>query len=106
MHARTVPVVCFDIANVLVEIDIAHAMARLGPHVDNRLAQKIQVLGQWEPYDAFERGHILEAQFLRALRAHLAIDLHHTELIAWWNSSLRNMVDGVEGVVSEIIGRM
>jgi putative hydrolase of the HAD superfamily len=106
MHARKVQVVCFDIANVLVEIDIAHAMARLGPHVDKRLTQKIQVLGQWEPYDAFERVHILEAQFLRALRAHLAIDLHHTELIAWWNSSLRNMVDGVEGVVSEIIGRI
>jgi len=101
-----VQVVCFDVANVLVEIDIAHAIARLGPHVDNRLAQKIQELGQWEPYDAFERGRIRGAQFLCALRAHLDIDLHHTELIAWWNSSLRNMVDGVEGMVSEIIGRI
>jgi len=43
---------------------------------------------------------------LRELRAHLAIDLHHTELVAWWNSSLRKMVDGVEREVSGVIGRM
>jgi putative hydrolase of the HAD superfamily len=106
MHARKVKAVCFDVGNVLVEIDIAYAIVRLGPHVDDRLSQKIQALGQWEIYDAFERGHLLEAQFLRELSAHLAVELHHTELVAWWNSSLRKLVDGVEGVVSEIIGRM
>src|SRR5712692_1384796 len=106
MHARKVKAVCFDVANVLVEIDIAHAIAYLGLHVDDRLSQKIQALGQWKTYDAFERGHILEAQFLRALRAYLDVNLHNTELVAWWHSSLRKMVDGVEHVVSEIIGLM
>jgi HAD superfamily hydrolase (TIGR01509 family) len=43
---------------------------------------------------------------LRELRAHLAIDLEDTELVAWWNSSLRKMVDQVERVVREILGRM
>jgi putative hydrolase of the HAD superfamily len=106
MHTQQVKAVCLDVGNVLVEVDIAHAIARLGPQVDDRLQQKIQAIGQWKTYDAFERGHILEAQFLRALRAHLAVDLHHTELVAWWNSSLRNMVDGVEGVLSEVVGRL
>lgn len=106
MYARKVQAVCFDVGNVLVEIDIAYAIARLGLHVDDRLAQKIQALGQWETYDAFERGHLLEAKFLRDLSAHLVVELHHTELVAWWNSSLRKMVDGVERVVSETIGRM
>lgn len=106
MHTRTVKAVCFDVGNVLVEIDIAYAITHLGLPVDDRLTQKIQALGQWETYDAFERGYLLEAQFLRALSAHLAVELHNTELVAWWNSSLRKMVDGVERVVSEIIGRM
>src|SRR5690349_25045173 len=30
----------------------------------------------------------------------------HDALPIWWNSSLRKMVDGVEHVVSELIGRM
>ena len=106
MHTQQVKAVCFDVGNVLVEVDITHAIARLGPHVDDRLRQKIQAIGQWETYDAFERGHILEAQFLRELRAHLAVDLDSTELVAWWNSSLRQMVDGVEAVLSEVVGRM
>jgi putative hydrolase of the HAD superfamily len=106
MHPQQVKAVCFDVGNVLVEVDIAHAIARLGPQVDDQLRQKIQAIGQWETYDAFERGHILEAQFLRALRAHLAVDLHNTALVAWWNSSLRKMVDGVEGVLSEVVGRI
>jgi putative hydrolase of the HAD superfamily len=98
--------VCFDVANVLVEIDIAYAIAHFSLPVDPRLSQKIQALGLWETYDAFERGHIRKAQFLRALRAHLDVDLDNTALVAWWNSSLRKMVDGVERVVSEVIGRM
>jgi HAD superfamily hydrolase (TIGR01509 family) len=106
MRTRKVKAVCFDVANVLVEIDIAYAITRLGLYVDDRLSQKIHALGQWATYDAFERGHLLEAQFLRELRTHLAINLHHTELVAWWNSSLRKMVDGVEHVVDEIIGHM
>ena len=105
-HVRKVQAVCFDVGNVLVEVDIAYAIARLGFQVDERLSQKIQAIGQWEIYDAFERGHMLEAQFLRALSAHLAVELHNHELVAWWNSSLRKMVDGVEHVVSELIGRM
>ncbi len=106
MQIRKVKAVCFDVGNVLVEVDIAYAIAGLGLHVDEQLSQKIQAIGQWETYDAFERGHLLEAQFLRALSAHLAVELHNTELVAWWNSSLRKMVDGVEHVVREIIGRM
>jgi FMN phosphatase YigB (HAD superfamily) len=106
MHTQQVKAICFDVGNVLVEVDIAHAITRLGPQVDDQLQHKIQAIGQWETYDAFERGHILEAQFLRELRAHLAVDLHNTELVAWWNSSLRNMVDGVEGVLSEVVGRL
>jgi HAD superfamily hydrolase (TIGR01509 family) len=106
MHIQQVKAVCFDVGNVLVEVDIPHAVARLGLQVDDQLRQKIQAIGQWETYDAFERGHILEAQFLGELRAHLAVDLHHTELVAWWNSSLGKMVDGVEGVLSEVVGRM
>jgi len=106
MHVRTVKAVCFDVGNVLVEVDIAYAIARLKLPIDDRLSQKIWALGQWETYGAFERGHLLEAQFLRELSAHLAIELHNTELVAWWNSSLRKMVDGVERVVSEIIGRV
>jgi FMN phosphatase YigB (HAD superfamily) len=105
-RTRKVKAVCFDVANVLVELDIAYAITRLGLYVDDRLSQKIHALGQWATYDAFERGHLLEAQFLRELRTHLAINLHHTALVAWWNSSLRNMVDGVEHVVDEIIGHM
>jgi hypothetical protein len=30
MHVRKVQAVCFDVGNVLVEIDIAYAIARLG----------------------------------------------------------------------------
>jgi hypothetical protein len=71
MPVRTVQAVCFDVGNVLVEIDVAYAIARLGRRVDDRLSQKIQALGQWETYDAFERGHMLEAQFLRVLSAYL-----------------------------------
>jgi len=44
MPARKVHAVCFDVANVLVEIDIAHAITRLGRHLDDQLAQKIQAL--------------------------------------------------------------
>jgi HAD superfamily hydrolase (TIGR01509 family) len=106
MHARKVQAVCFDVGNVLVEIDIAYAITRLGLPVDDRRLQKIQAFGQWDTYDAFERGHLLEAQFLCALSAHLAVELRHPELVAWWNSSLRKMVDGVERVVSEVIDRM
>jgi HAD superfamily hydrolase (TIGR01509 family) len=106
IHARKVKAVCFDVGNVLVEIDIVYAIARLGFYVDDRLAQKIQALGQWKIYDAFERGHLREAQFLHELSAHLALDLRHTELVAWWNSSLRKLVDGVERVVGEIIGHV
>ena len=106
MHVQKVQAVCFDVGNVLVEVDIAYAIAGLGLRVDERLSQKIQAIGQWETYDAFERGHLLEAQFLHALSTHLAVELHHTELVAWWNSSLRKMVDGVEPVVRELIGRM
>ncbi|HEY7496548.1 MAG TPA: HAD-IA family hydrolase, partial [Candidatus Tectomicrobia bacterium] len=77
-----------------------------GPQVDDQLRQKIHAIGQWEIYDAFERGHILEAQFLSALSTHLAVGLHSAELVAWWNASLGNMVDGVEGVLSQVIGRI
>jgi putative hydrolase of the HAD superfamily len=101
-----VKAVCFDVANVLVEIGIAYAITRLGVYIDDRLSHKIHALGQWATYDAFERGHLLEAQFLRELSSHLEINLDNTELVAWWNSSLRKMVDGVEHVVSEIIGHM
>jgi FMN phosphatase YigB (HAD superfamily) len=34
------------------------------------------------------------------------VDLHNTELIAWWNALLVKLVDSVEGVVDELIGRM
>jgi hypothetical protein len=68
MPAQKVKAVCFDVGNVLVEIDIAYAIARLGLPVDDRLSQKIQAIGQWATYDAFERGHMREAQFLHALQ--------------------------------------
>ena len=64
VHVRKVKAVCFDVGNVLVEVDVAYAIAGLGLHVDERLSQKIQAIGQWETYDAFERVHLLEAQFL------------------------------------------
>ena len=47
MHARKVQAVCFDVGNVLVEVDIAYAIAGLGHLVDERLSQKIQAIGQW-----------------------------------------------------------
>jgi FMN phosphatase YigB (HAD superfamily) len=106
MHTQQVKAICFDVGNVLLEVDIAHAIAHLGPQVDDRLRQKIQAIGQWHPLDAFERGHMLEAQFLSELRAHLAVDLHNTALVAWWNAVLGKMVHGVEGVLSEVVGRL
>jgi hypothetical protein len=42
MHARKVKAVCFDVGNVLVEIDIAYAIVRLGPHVDTDSHKKFR----------------------------------------------------------------
>ena len=106
MYTPKVKAIVLDVGNVLVEVDIAHAITRLGQPADIHLTQKIHAIGQWATYDAFERGTLHEEQFLHALRAHLAIDLHNTALIAWWNTSLVKLVDGVEGVLDELIGRM
>jgi putative hydrolase of the HAD superfamily len=106
MHMHGIKAVILDVGNVLVEVDIAQAMARLGQPVDGQLHQKISAIGQWATYDAFERGALREEEFLPALRAHLAVDLHHTELLAWWNALLVKLVDGVEGVLEELIGHM
>ena len=106
MRIPKVKAIILDIGNVLVEVNIAHAIARLGQPVDDHLSQKIRAIGQWATYDAFERGALCEDEFLLALRSYLAVDLHNTALITWWNASLVKLVDGVEGVLDELIGRM
>jgi hypothetical protein len=106
MRAHTVKAVVLDVGNVLVEVNIARALARLGPSADDQLAHKLQAIGQRAAYDAFERGHIHTELFLHALRAYLAVDFSNTGLVAWWNASLEKMVDGVEGVLSDLPGRI
>lgn len=106
MHTPTVKAVIFDVGNVLVEVNVTNAIARLAPQVDDHLTQKVLGIGDWGVYDAFERGHLSEAQFLHALRDYLAVELPDPELAAWWNSSLEKLVDGVEGVLHELFGRV
>jgi putative hydrolase of the HAD superfamily len=106
MHMHHIKAVILDVGNVLVEVNIAQAMVRLGRPADVQLHQKIAAIGQWATYDAFERGALREEEFLPALRAHLAVDLHHTELVAGWNALLVRLVDGVEGLLDEVIGRL
>jgi len=52
------------------------------------------VSSKWKPapHPPFER-RLLN-------RAHLKVDLHNTERVAFWNSSLRKMVDGVDLVIA------
>lgn len=106
MHTPRVKAVVFDVGNVLVEVNLAHAMARLGSHVDDHFVDKVQGIGQWAIYDAFERGLLRDEEFVHALRAHLALDLSTPELVAWWNASLEKMVDGVEQVLNDLLERL
>lgn len=106
MHTPKVKAVVFDIGNVLVEVNIACAMALLGPHLEAHVVDKVQGIGQWATYDAFERGQLRDEDFVHALRTHLALDLSAPELVTWWNASLEKMVDGVEQVLSDLLERL
>ncbi len=106
MSSHPVKALCLDVGDVLVDINIAPGIDYLGWTDDDQLSARIHALGQWEIYDAFERGHILEAQFLRQLRSHLGVGLPDTELVKFWNASIGKMVPGVEHVVSDVIDRL
>ena len=106
MDSQAVKALCLDVGNVLVEINIARGINYLGLSVDDPLSHKIHALGQWETYDAFERGSILEEQFLHALRSHLGVELPDIDLINFWNSSIERLVTGIEHVLSDVLGRI
>lgn len=89
--------VLFDVGTVLVELDFSHLLDRF----DFDLA----AFQQWPPYDAYERGQIDEAEFLRLTNEHLNLELSVPEYHAWWNSILAGPVAGVPELLQELHGK-
>jgi putative hydrolase of the HAD superfamily len=93
--------VCFDIADVIVEIDIDSSISQLGRSVDADYAQKIHSLTHWEIYDAYERGQISSDAYLNELREYLDLGFDDAQMIHWWNSPLKRIVPDVDRVLAE-----
>ncbi len=88
------PVVLFDIGTVLVELDFSRLL--------NPLSQELGDFQKWIPYDAFERGQITEADFLREVNQVLKSPLDTASFLKWWNSILIGPVPGVPELLREL----
>jgi len=93
--------VCFDIADVIVEIDIESAITSLNRTIDASYAQKIYSLTHWSVYDAYERGQMSSETYLAELRKYLELDFDDAQMMSWWNSPLKGIVTGVDLVLAE-----
>ena len=98
--------ICFDIADVLIELDIGYAISLLKQPQNSIFTEKIYTIGRWPTYDVFERGRLTENDFINQLGSYLEIDLKYTELVDWWNSSIRKMVDGVENILWQVFNHL
>jgi putative hydrolase of the HAD superfamily len=95
-----------DFGNVLVEVDFRRAFAfwarAAGVPVD-ALSEKFSVD---EAYCAHERGEIDEAEYFKALRTTMGLQLSDAQMLVGWNAIFGEPLPGIERVLRVLAERM
>ncbi len=55
---------------VLLQLDFKPLFKAVGIGPEKTIFESVEMLGTWPPHDAFERGHIDEAEFVRLVNKH------------------------------------
>jgi putative hydrolase of the HAD superfamily len=91
-----------DLGEILLKLDFSHMVRGLGFGETATLDEAMRVLNGWELYDRFERGHVSEGDFHRALTARLGREIPHPEFLKIWNSVIVGPVPGAEELVDSL----
>lgn len=94
-----VDAIVFDLGNVLVEIDFERALASWARDAAVPIEQLRTQFAADEPYEAFERGEILEADYCEHLRGALGIALSDEALVRGWNAIFISPLTAVTAVL-------
>ncbi len=98
--------VCFDVGEVLIRLDPSRLISALGAKTESTPGETLHRLGQWPPYDQFERGGIDEPSFLvEAQKQWGTIAVGNdfaTEFRAVWNSVLVEEIPGIDGILARL----
>lgn len=66
------------------------------------LDRSLQAMNRWPLYDAFERGGVSEAEFIKRINRELSLSLSPETLIPLWNTVLGKEVEGIENILQKL----
>jgi len=104
MSRANIKALVFDLGEVLIKLNFSKVMELRGSS-ERRLEASIHSMNQWPIYDAFERGVLKEADFLKHLNAELGISINIETFKTLWNSILGETVPGVEKILNRLATR-
>ncbi|NBY19802.1 HAD family phosphatase [bacterium] len=91
MPPSIVKAIVFDLGEVLIKLDFSQVMA-LRKKCTQQLEASIQSMNEWPIYDAFERGHVNEFEFIQKINLELSLSLNPETFKTIWNSVLKEPV--------------
>lgn len=94
----------FDVGEVLIRLDPSQLIAALSESVGASSGETLHHLGNWEPYDRFERGKISSTEFFEAAKIKLGKEVSWEPFLALWNSVLVEECSGIAPLLQRLKG--
>lgn len=101
MPSSPIKAIVFDLGEVLIKLDFSQVMSLRG-NSTHQLEASIKSMNEWHLYDAFERGHINEEQFIKKLNSELSLSLSAETFRRIWNSVLKGAVPQIETTLKHL----
>ena len=101
--APEIKALVLDLGGVVIRLNMARSEELLREHHPALPDGFWKTVGEWPPYDRFERGELDEAQFFHELKESFALGhIDTAPLLASWNAILGDSFEGIGQLIEEV----
>lgn len=101
-NEKKIQAVVLDIGEVLIKLNFERLFTTFGLGNPKNKMASLDQMARWQMYDRFERGHVTEDEFQKALEESIQRPLKKPEFLAAWNSALVGTVDGIPDLLKNL----
>ena len=91
-----------DLGGVVVKVDLWRVVSALNLDKDDSRVKFFFEIGDWPPYQDYERGRLAEKEFFEMLCDHTGLNENHSQYPEWWCSPLAGEIEGVASLLERL----